>query len=80
MVIGQSGVQLTKSDEREAGVRFVNHENGCRIILFCRSQAFLMYVENLDMDNSVKWVPLNIVSGQITSDALWKNSKVRYFY
>ena len=23
---------------------------------------------------------LNIVSGQITSDALWKNSKVRYFY
>ena len=39
-----------------------------------------MYVENLDMDNSVKWVPLNIVSGQITSNALWKNSKVRYFY
>ena len=23
---------------------------------------------------------LNVVSGQITSDALWKNSKVRYFY
>ena len=23
---------------------------------------------------------LNIVSGQITSDALWENSKVRYFY
>ena len=25
-------------------------------------------------------VSLNVVSGQITSDALWKNSKVRYFY
>ena len=41
-----------------------------RIILFCRPQAFLMYVENLEMDNSLKWVPLNVVSGQITSDAL----------
>ena len=29
-----------------------------------------MYVENLEMDNSLKWVPLNVVSGQITSDAL----------
>ena len=31
-----------------------------------------MFVENLGMDNSLKWVPFNIVSGQITSDALWK--------
>ena len=39
-----------------------------------------MYVENLEMDNLLKWVPLNVVSGQITSDALKKNSKVRYFH
>ena len=31
-----------------------------------------MYVENLEMDNSIKWVPFHSVSGQITSDVLWK--------
>ena len=31
-----------------------------------------MYVENLGMDNSLKWVSLKVVSGQITSDAQWK--------
>ena len=30
------------------------------------------YVLNIDTDNSQKWVLFNIVSGQITSDALWK--------
>ena len=34
--------------------------------------ASLMYVVNLEMDNSTKWVLFFIVSGQITSDALWK--------
>ena len=31
-----------------------------------------MYVVNLEMDNSLKWVLLNIVGGQITSNVLWK--------
>ena len=31
-----------------------------------------MYVVNLEMDNSSEWVLFNIVSGQITSDALKK--------
>ena len=45
-------------------------ENGvCSLGLFL---CFLMYVENLEMGNSLKWVLFNIVSGQITSDALWK--------
>ena len=30
------------------------------------------YIVNLEMDYSLKWVLLNKVSGQITSDALWK--------
>ena len=34
--------------------------------------AFLMYVENLEMDNSLKWVLFMKVSSQITSDTLWK--------
>ena len=34
--------------------------------------ASLMYVVNLEMDNSPKWVLFVIVSGQITSNALWK--------
>ena len=36
------------------------------------AQAFLMYVENLEIDNSLKWVTFNVVSGQITSNAPWK--------
>ena len=45
-------------------------ENGvCSLGLFL---CFLMYVENLEMGNSLKWVLFNTVSGQITSDALWK--------
>ena len=30
------------------------------------------YIVNLEMDNSLEWVPFNIVSGKITSDTLWK--------
>ena len=33
---------------------------------------FLMYMENLEMDNSLKWVLFIEVSGQITSDTLRK--------
>ena len=29
-------------------------------------------VENLEIDKSPKWVPFNVVSGQITSNAPWK--------
>ena len=32
--------------------------------------AFLMYVENLEMDNSLKWALFIKVSDQITSDTL----------
>lgn len=32
----------------------------------------LMYVINLEMNNSLKWALFIIVSGQITSDAMWK--------
>ena len=31
-----------------------------------------MYVENLEMDNSLKWVLFIKESDQITSDTLWK--------
>ena len=32
-----------------------------------------MYVVNLKMDNSPKWLLFNIVSDQITSNAMWKS-------
>ena len=35
-------------------------------------KAFLMYVENLEMDNLLKWVLFIKVSGQITNDTMWK--------
>ena len=35
-------------------------------------KASLMYVVNLEMDNSLKLGSFIIISGQITSDALWK--------
>ena len=35
-------------------------------------RAFPMYVENLEMDNLLKWVLFMKVSGQITSDTLCK--------
>ena len=38
----------------------------------CAAWASLMYVVNLEMDNSPKMGFFKIVSGQITSDALWK--------
>ena len=41
-------------------------------LLLLREGALLLEVVNLEMGNSVKWFLLNIVSGQTTSDALWK--------
>ena len=38
-----------------------------------------MYVVNLEMNNSPKWVLLNIVSGQIASDTPWKYGEVFLF-
>ena len=35
-------------------------------------KASLMYVENLEMDNSLKWILFIKVSDQITSDILQK--------
>ena len=37
-----------------------------------KKRAFLMYVENLEMNNSLKWALFIKLSGQITSDTLWK--------
>ena len=34
-------------------------------IIIADFQAFLMWVENFEMDNSLKWVPFIKVSGQI---------------
>ena len=34
--------------------------------------AFLMYVENVEMNNSLKWALFIKVSGQITNATLWK--------
>ena len=36
--------------------------------------CFLLHVVNLEVDNSLKWV--NMVSGQIASDELWKEGEV----
>ena len=41
--------------------------------------AFLMYVENLEMNNSLKWALFIKVSGQITSNTLWKRGEVFFF-
>ena len=38
--------------------------------------AFLMCVENLEMNNSLKWALFIKVSGQITSSTLWKRGEV----
>ena len=38
-----------------------------------------MYVENLVMDNSLKCVLFIKVSGQITSNTLWKLGEVFFF-
>ena len=35
-----------------------------------------MYVENLEMNNSLKWALFIKVSGQITSNTLWKRGEV----
>ena len=37
-----------------------------------KKRAFLMYVENLEMNNSLKWALFIKLSDQITSDTLWK--------
>ena len=37
-----------------------------------KRRTFLKYVVNLEMDNSLKWVFFNTVSGKTRSDALWK--------
>ena len=39
-------------------------------VLRFHRETFLMYVENVEMDNSLKCVSHNVVSGQITSHAL----------
>lgn len=31
-----------------------------------------MNVENLEIDNSLIWVPFNVLSGQIKRNAVWK--------
>ena len=38
-----------------------------------------MYVENLEKNNSLKWALFIKVSGQITSNTLWKRGEVFFF-
>ena len=38
----------------------------------CSALGLLMYVENHETDNSLKWVLFIRVVGQITIDTLWK--------
>ena len=33
---------------------------------------FIMNGENLEIDNSLIWVPINVLSGQIKRNAVWK--------
>ena len=72
-----SALDLWPLGRFELGVfasRIERSKNGvCSLGLFL---CFLMNVENLEMGNSLKWVLFNIVSGQITSDALWKEGEV----
>ena len=35
-------------------------------------RVFLIYIENLEKNDSPKWVSFNLECGQITSNALWK--------
>ena len=35
-----------------------------------------MYVVNLEMDNSLKWLIFNIVGAQLACDALWTSGEV----
>ena len=36
------------------------------------SLVLLSGVVNIEIDNSLKWLPFNIMSGQTRSEALWK--------
>ena len=49
-----------------------------RVVLFevFNVHRFLMCVENLEMNNSLKWALFIKVSGQITSNTLWKRGEV----
>ena len=71
-------LQIPPSD-RDHGT---SHELGfftSRIVrseMECTALGFSYVVENLVIDNSLKWVPFNVVSGQITSNVLWKEGQV----
>ena len=54
-------------DEKGPFERVVHFE-----VFNAQKRAFLMYVENLEMNNSLKWALFIKVSGQITSNTLWK--------
>ena len=48
-----------------------SHEGYC-----AQEKPFLMYVENLEMNDSPKWLLFIKVNGQVTSDTLWKQGEV----
>ena len=66
--------------------RFSDRAFGNGVCSFKLLSCFLLHVVNLEVDNSLKWVLFNIVSGQITSDVLRKEGEVLlsriwlYFY
>ena len=49
-----------------------NSERVCVSIAHGDESTLGLYIENLEIDNSLKWVPFNVIGGQITSNALWK--------
>ena len=59
-------------DEKSPFERVVHFE----VFNVHKKSPFLMYVENLEMNNSLKWALFIKVSGQITSNTLWKRGEV----
>ena len=55
-------------DEKSPFERVVHFE----VFNVHKKSPFLMYFENLEMNNSLKWALFIKLSDQITSDTLWK--------
>ena len=55
---------------------FSDRAFGNGVCSFKLLSCFLLHVVNLEVDNSLKWVLFNMVSGHTTSDALWKEGEV----
>ena len=61
-------------DKSQAAQALAVKRSSCAITVM--EKPFLMYVENLEMDNLLKWALFIKVSGQIANDTLWKEGEV----